>query len=442
MSGLAHGDQLQAQTELTGAQGRVKLQDRDAAILVVNAVIGALGGLLFWVIITRYLGFDTAQVGMGAAVVSLGTIVGLVGKGGLDASLIRTVPMTSSTGGRRLLRAAVSASVAVAVALTIVLAIIALVGSPGTFLPGSGWFYVGLIGAALSVNWLVDAHFLAEGRASFSLGRNMVFIVARNVAPPIVVLIPFIEPIGASWSIGLVLATLVGLALVTGLPARPGPPPVFQDFHKRGLLNISGNAAEAMPGLLLAPIVLIAAGPAEAGVIGLAWAAASVFLIAALALCRSAFVRLAKGAREDDPAVVRRVVIQVGLVLTPAIALAILLAPWLLSVFGPDFAAQVTPSFRYLAASTVIMIPVFLYMTLLRVREDPRSLVMFPLVVVGLVSILTFVLGAHAGLPGVIAGWYLAYTPLAMYSTWGIRQYVKEVNTHRRTVSQYSPVDA
>src|SRR5688500_4551006 len=97
-------------------------QHRNAYCLLLNNVLGAATGLLFLLLFTRVLARPPAEVGIGYAIVVLGTIVGVVAKGGLDTALLRTVPHATDLEARRIFRFALIVGGGIAVALALGLA--------------------------------------------------------------------------------------------------------------------------------------------------------------------------------------------------------------------------------------------------------------------------------------------------------------------------------
>ncbi len=82
-------------------------QHRNAVYLMLNTVTGGLAGLLFWVIFSRLAGLPVEEIGVGYAIVALGTMIAVLAKGGLDTALLRMVPGASRPEGLSLLRFAV-----------------------------------------------------------------------------------------------------------------------------------------------------------------------------------------------------------------------------------------------------------------------------------------------------------------------------------------------
>ncbi|HET6398192.1 MAG TPA: hypothetical protein VFH47_01400 [Candidatus Thermoplasmatota archaeon] len=401
-------------------------QNRNAYYLMGNAVVGAAAGVLFWLILARLLQLPPSQVGLGYTVVALGTIVGLVAKGGFDTAIVRLVPATSREGGRRLLRLGVLLGCTAALLLTAALALASALAGVGPKAATSGWILVAAMGMLLVVTWLEDAYFLAEGDARFSLHRNLVFSAARLVLPVPLVLWGAPQAIALAWALALLCSALAALAFARNVPPREGGVPDGRAFVRSAARNVTGSAAEFLPGLLLAPIVLALAGPAAAAYFGIAWTAASILFLMSASVSRSA---LAQMVREPaaEAACLRRAVRQNLAVLGPLAVAGAAVGPFALRLFGPGYAANGGPVLVLLCLSVAFVAPAYIHLAWLRAHERPWGLVLFPAAMVAALLVLTPALEARLGLVGVAVAWLLANAPFGAWGAWRLRHAMKEV---------------
>src|SRR5688572_33008539 len=97
-------------------------QHRTASYLTLNNVMGAATGVLFWLLMTRVAGLGPTAIGLGYTVVALGTVVGVVAKGGFDTALLLKVPASSKADGHGLLTFGFAVAAGAALAITGLLA--------------------------------------------------------------------------------------------------------------------------------------------------------------------------------------------------------------------------------------------------------------------------------------------------------------------------------
>lgn len=402
-------------------------QHRNTAYLLLNNVFAAATGLLFWLLIARLNHLSTATIGVGYTIIAIGTLVGVVAKGGLDTALVRNLPQASRSESNRLLRLALAIGCAAALTISVGLAVLSLSGLALTDIRGDGWLLATLIALLLVVTWLQDAHFLADGDARHSFHRNAVFGVSRLLFPVALVAIAAPQPVALSWAIALAMSAGVAALLSLQLPPRAGSTVPNERFLRSAARNISGSAAEFVPGLLLAPMVLAIQGPEAAAYFGIAWTAASLLFLASSAISRSALAELVRRLPHEQAATLRRGVRQhLALVVPGAVACA-LLAPWLLRVFGQAYADNAAGTLTILAASILVVAPAYYYLAYLRAQERPVALLLFPLGMVAALAVLAPPLAQRLGIEGVALAWFLANTPFAAYAVWRLRHLAREV---------------
>lgn len=396
-------------------------QHRNAYYLMLNGITGAAAGLLFWLLLARVLAVPPHAIGVGAAVVSLGTILGVIAKGGLDTALIRHVPSTSKTGSRRLLRIAVAVSVLVAVTLAAVTASFAYAAQGLTALSILDWILVAAIAATLAIAWLQDAHFLAEGDAKRSFQRNLVLCGARLLLPVPIVLLAWPQPVALSWAIAIAASALAAIGFSRTIKPRAGPDPDRRAFLATAGRNVTGSAAEFIPGLLLAPLVLAASGAEAAAAFSIAWTAASLLFLASAAVCRSALAELVRAGPSGQAAVLRRAVLLQVAVIGPGAVLGMALAPYVMAIFGPHYALHASAAFAVLCASAIAVAPTYLYLSLLRARDRTAALVVFPIAMTIALLLLAPIMSGTLGVVGVALAWLLANIPFGLFAAWRLR---------------------
>lgn len=392
-------------------------QHRNAWYLALNNVTAAATGLLFWFLLARVAALPARDVGIGYAIVALGTTIGVVAKGGLDTALLRTVPGAAREEASSLLWFGAGIGSLVALALCLGLALLGRRGLGIPALGAGGWLMVAAISVLLLVTWLQDAYFLAEGHARFSWQRNLVLSGARLLLPLPILALALPLPVPTVWALALAASALAAAGFGRRIPPRDGRRVPRREFLASAARNATGSAAEFLPGLLLSPMVLAIDGPAAAAYFGIAWTAASLLFLTSAAISRSALADILRSGGSPKAAV-RRGALQNLCTVAPAAVCGIVLAPRLLSVFGTAYGVQGAGVFALLCLSAFLVAPVYLYLAVLRAGERPVALVLFPLVMVAALLVLAPLLGSRLGLPGVGLAWVAANTPFALYALW------------------------
>ncbi len=389
---------------------------------MLNTATGAAAGLLFWLILARVAGLPPVEIGLGAALVALGTIVGVLAKGGLDTALLRSVPGASREEAGRLLRFAALAGAAVSVALTTGIAAAAFGGHAMAQLSPLGWFMVAAIAILLVVTWLQDAYFLAEGDAKFSFQRNLVLSAARVLLPLPIVLLASPYPVAVTWALALLCSALAAVGFARRIPARSGRLVPRRAFLQSAMRNVSGSAAEFLPGLLLAPLVLAIDGAEAAAYFAIAWTAASLLFLASAAMSRSALAEMVRAGPSGQASAIRRAALHHLVIVVPAALVGMAIAGPALGVFGPGYAQAGGPVLVVLCASVLFVAPSYLYLSVLRARDRWAPLLVFPAAMMLALAALAPLLAARFGLVGVAIAWLLANIPFGLYAAWKLWQ--------------------
>lgn len=405
-------------------------QHRNAYFLMMTNATTAAAGFFFWYLLAGLAKLPAAEIGVGFAIVALGTTVGVLAKGGFDTALLRNVPHAGRDEGMRLLRFGIALAATIALALTVVFAGASLLGA----LPQLGivgWILVAAIGILLAVTWLQDAHFLAEGDARYSFQRNLVLSAARLILPLPIVFLTWPHPVALTWALAIFVSALAATAFARALPARAGQVVPRRGFVRGAMRNVTGSAAEFLPGLFLAPLVLAMSGADAAGYFGIAWTAASLLFVMSAAIGRSA---LAEMVRRDSPGrapAIRKAALHNALIVLPAALVAIALAPQVLSVFGSAYAREATFSFILLCASAIFVAPAYLYLAVLRADDRTHVLVLFPALMIAALLVAAPLLETRYGFAGVAIAWMVANAPFGIFGAWKLRQHAREVTSHR-----------
>ncbi|MHB8633180.1 MAG: lipopolysaccharide biosynthesis protein [Thermoplasmatota archaeon] len=406
-------------------------QHRNAFFLILNTVAGTATGVLFWVLIVRAAHLSPPQVGVGYAIVALCTTVGLLAKGGLDTALLRFVPRTGKAEGGRLLRFAAAVAAVGALGLTAIVAVVGRRVLPPT--PPGVWALVALGGALLAITWLQDAYFLAVGDAAFSFRRNLVLCGARLAFPIAVVALGIPQPVAVSWCLAILVSALAALGFQRRLPERAGSPVPRRTLLRSAARNLSGSAAEFLPGLLLAPLVLAVDGAAAAAYFGMAWMAAAALFLLASSCARSATVEMVSDPASTRHSLARALRVE-AIVLLPLALIGAATAPWTLSVLGTAYAVAGAVPMAILCLSAIAVAPIHLYLALLRAREVALPLILFPAAMIVFLFILAPPLGARWGLTGIAVAWAVTNVPFAIYGSVALAREWRRAPRPRREV--------
>jgi O-antigen/teichoic acid export membrane protein len=387
-------------------------------------LIGALTGFFFWGLAARF--YAPEEVGIASAVISAVALLAGIAGLGVGTGLVRFLP--AATHPLRLLNTALTFTALVAFLVAAVyLAGLGLWSPSLALLRGSALAVAGFLTfvVAQTLDGVLQMAFVARRRAGFALAQTLVINGGR-----LLLVVPFagMAAAGLVGSVALALVLAVVLSLALFLPrVEPGYRPRPR-FHRPDLARILPYSFGNYLAQLLAPtsltllpiLVLELLGAAPAGHLYIAWMLGSILVSPGVALATSAF---AEGSNAPDSlsAVLSRAA-AAGLALTAAGALAVALgAPWLLRLFGPEYAKQASALLRWLAAAAPFVVLAQLYFTRLRVQKRIGRLVLLSSVIAVCTLALATALMPHYGIAASAVGWLLGnglVAAIALFEVW------------------------
>jgi O-antigen/teichoic acid export membrane protein len=322
---------------------------RNAYALMLNTVVNSGLGLLYWIVAARTS--SPEDVGRGNALISLMLLVSILTQVDFGQALIRFLPR-AGTGAARLVLTAYGVGVGLAVVgATAVMAWCHLVLHPGdplhVSLPLAGWFVVST--AAWSLFNLQDST-LTGLRASVWIPlENGVYGVVKLGLLVVVAQTSLTDGVFTSWTLP-VLALLVPVNLLLFrrlIPRHAASAGAGDEVPDRRVLaryltgGYVGHLAGQMSSTFLPVLVVELLGAAQGGFYLPAQTAFAAMTLLSAAITSSLVVEAARdeqNAPRHAVAMLRRIAVTVW----PAAALVGLTAPWLLTLFGPEYRANAT----------------------------------------------------------------------------------------------------
>ena len=383
--------------------------------LVASAGITSLLGLVYWSLAARR--YSPAAIGATAGLLAAMEIVAAVANLGLRTALVRFVPALGDRAAR-----VVAVSYAVA-------GLTALAGAGVFVLVHERWFPeldlldqpAGITFFLLScVLWVIfslqDSVLIGLRKAAWVPTENTLYALAK-----LALLVGLTAPLPrwgvyVSWT-----APLLAMVVVVNIPVfrmlrRPRPAPA-EDLTIGDLLRFSAGDYAASALWLLTidalPLLMLALVGAEGGAwYHLAWTVAYTLYLVSSAV---GYALLAEGAHE--PAALethaRRALGQGLALVVPAATVIVVGAPWLLRLFGADYATEGTRLLQLLAASAIPHVVTGVYVSIQRARRDMRAVISLYAVLGVAVVAGTVLLVPVLGVTGAGVAWLGAQSVLA-----------------------------
>jgi O-antigen/teichoic acid export membrane protein len=400
------------------AHARTPLYGNGYALVMSSGISSALG-LLYWALAARL--YSAEAVGFNAATISAMMFLAGFAQLNLMSALLRFLPEAGRQAGRFIL-VTYAVSMAVAAVASVVFGqsighfvptLTAIGASPALLI----WFAAATIGWCVfvledsAITGLRRATWVPISNTGFSIGKIVLLIVLAATFPSYGVF--------ASWTIALAAAVvLTNLLLFARLLPRQAAEATAQT-SQLSIRTISRFVFTDYLGSLcwlacttLLPIVVASqAGIRATAYFYLAWQIGYGLHMVSINMGYSLVVEGSTDPKRLAIFSKRLVLLNMRIVAPAAVAVAIG-APYIMGLFGADYAAEGSNLLRLLAVAAVPYGVVSVYISVVRVQRRVRRAAIVLAVMCGLVLTLSAVFLRWFGLEGVGIAWLLTQTAL------------------------------
>ncbi len=383
---------------------------RNAAYLFGNTVLTSLIGFAFWVVAARL--YPTESVGALSGLTAGCTLVSTVAAVGLPNTVIRY--FGHSDRGRDLVLTAALAAGLLAAAVGAGLALVSrLLGTPHVTGGQTGatiCLFVLVLGVLTAAN-VVDSTFVAARATHLMFVKNGAGSIAKLAALPILVTLGTTGLLGA-YVAGVLTTAAFSLLLVRRrIPWRGRSWPdlaLLRQSARFSLSNYAGTLFGVLPTTVVPLLVLSVLGSRQAAYFTVVFLIATFLNFIPSSTSQSLFAEIA---HDSDAATALLVgaLRSIYALLVPAAGAVVLGAPWILRVFGTEYARAGGASLRVLGVACLVAAGNYVVDTALMATGRMNSYIVVnafnSLCVVGLCAAVV----THGLLPVAVA-WLVAQT--------------------------------
>lgn len=390
---------------------------RNANALAFSSAASSVLGLAFWVIAARL--YDAETVGIAGALLAAMMFLANIASLNLAMAAQRFLPIA----GGQARRFVISMYTLVMVTSSLALAIFLLGAdywAPAVLTSNEGgtvkWLFV-IATVAWCIFTLQDAVLTGLRQAVWVPIENVLFNLAKIVLLVWFAIEAMESGILLAWTIAVLLTIppvnwLIFQKLMPSVDA-PGEP-----IQLKGVVHFAGldyvGSWFAYAAIDLTPMLVVAWLSAEANAYYfLSWSIIYVLYLINLNIGSSLLV---EGARDLQAlaSLTRKAIVQNFLMVAPAVLFLLVASPYVLLLFGQDYADNAADLVRVLALSALPQIVVAIYLSVIRIQRR----MMMVVVVEGAVALMVFGGGVLLmdlyGLMGIGYAWLVAQTVLAV----------------------------
>lgn len=375
----------------------------------------SLLGVAFWALAARTYSAD--EVGLNAAAISAMTLVSGLCSLGLSAVLIRYLPI-AGTATRKLITVSYALTAALSLVAGAGVALTSEIWSPSlSFLAEPGWVVgFALATAGTTVFVLQDSVLTGLRTAKWIPLENSLYAGGKLIL--LLALPALLTTAGpfVAWNAPLLPAIVLVNYLIYRrlIPADQS----FGSLDRRTVVrmaagNYGGNLFALAGNLYLPVLVANLASASEAAYFYVPWLFSLSLQLVAINVMTSLTVEAAL-----DMAAVRRLARQALKhslrLVVPMVALTLVAAPWILLIFGQEYADAGTPLLRWLALGALPNIIVTLGISVARIEHKGSIVVGFPAAHAVAVIALSALLVPSLGIEAVGIAWTGSQAVLAL----------------------------
>lgn len=348
---------------------------RNATLLMSSTAILSALGFGFWIFVAHL--YTPSQIGIASALISVTTLISNLSLLGLNSGLIRFLPKSRNQSGDinavMALVAGVTmlAAAAYVVYISIFPANISILADP--------WHKVAFIilMTTVTLNSLTDAVFIANRRAEFHTAAYAVLGIAKLVLPL------FLIPLGSlgifsAYMISMIISLLFSVFMMKkwcGYQLRTKPNwQLIKQIKAYTTNNYIGVVLAGLPSQLMPMIIIRRLGTAEVAYFSMAWTMANLLYVVPSAATQSLLVESSHDP-EQKAHHIRHTTKILSLILVPAVLLSVVIAPYLLRIFGVQYAQGGGTIFQILALTTLPIAVTCVYNTLLNLEQRTSGIV-------------------------------------------------------------------
>ena len=400
---------------------------RNAVFLIVANVLNALFGFVFWMTAARF--YTAEEVGLGSALVAAMQLLASLASLGLGYGLIRFLPKANQPG-RMIDTILVTSALAAILAAGIFLAGLGIWSPKLAFLRENLLYLILFIVFAVlfTINGPIDSVFIANRRSNYVIVKNLFFGATKIVLAILLAAALGAFGIISSWGIATGIAILVcfiwllprvvtpnpAFPLGKGEEARRYRPGIVMDtgILKKTARFTCGNYVYALlwgaPAQVLSLMIVNQLGASSNAHFYVAMNIAGILFTVPTMAAMSLF---AEGAN-DEQALKHHISQSLKMsfiILIPAILAVVLLADYLLRLFGQSYAGEAAGLLRILAVSALPLAVNITYLGTKQVEMKVRTMIL----IAGLTALISLALGyfliPRLGINGAGVGWLASH---------------------------------
>ena len=354
---------------------------RNAYALILSSAATSGLGYFYWILAAHL--FPAQVVGLNAAVLSASLFIASAAQFNLNDALIRFLPAAGRTTRRLILSSYLISTVVIVIVSLVFLLGISTWAPRLSPLSASPWTAIGfvLFSAAYGIFVLQDGALTGMRQTSWVPVENTIFAVLKIALLFVFARMALQFGVLASWLVATIVV-VVGVNLLlwssfvsshsaaTSASSEPVTAPRVAHYVAGDYFGgIFWIAVTSLQTVIVAQVL----GTAQSAYFYLIWQIVySLFLVSRMMGMSLVAEVVTNSARLDEYRA--RALKQLAWIVLPAVAVVLAVSPWLLRLFGPDYAEHGSNLMRLLSLSAIPQIVIAIQLSLARIQRRASSL--------------------------------------------------------------------
>ena len=398
---------------------------RNSLFLMANTFVTTGLGYFFWMVVARYFKDDDPVVSLGTTIISAMTLLTMISRLGLDASLVRFLPKSDKQ--KEMINSCFTINIILSIiAASIFILVIGFWFKDLSFIRNNAFFAISfvLFTVVLTLSATMESVFIFKRRADYILSKNTIISLLKIAILLVLILLLHFHTFAIVSALGLSTGIVAVIYLFIFIPRlQKGYRPIFRvdtkvlrNLWKYSAGNYFAGLFSALPALVLPLIILNRLGvstnkPAD---FNFAWMIAGLIFIIPGAIAQSLFAEGSHFENDLKRLTYRSYKFTIVL-LVPAIIILLLLGKWLLFAFGRSYYENALPLLRILVLSGIFIGINSVYYTILQVDKKILELIVLNGAIAIAVLIGCYLILPTNGIIGVGYVWILVQAIVSVY---------------------------
>jgi O-antigen/teichoic acid export membrane protein len=405
----------------------------NAIYLMINSIVTAIFGFVFWNLMARR--FAPSTVGLGSAILAASTLISSFGHLGLGTGCVLFVPQV---GGKA--RQLVNSALLVSGVATVLASVVYLIGvdiwSPALSFVAENFFLAAgfvVLTAVMTVANLSDSAFIARKSSKYVLWRNLIISLTRIPLPLVVFFglggygIFLGNGLAVTFSLVIVLVVYIPKVYASSSSERSANLGLVRQILPFSFGNYLSRVFSGSIGSIFTIMVFDLGGPQYSAYLYMSWMIANLLSVIPSGLSMSLFAEGSHVRHVSTYDVQRALLLSYGL-LIPACVAIYFFGPWILRIFGVTYATNGIPLLRWLVLASFPITINLIYNAVNQVREKMSIIMVQALVTTGLSVGLGYWFLGKMGLMGVGVGYFLGNLVVALVASRLLWKVMREGN--------------